>query len=132
MKKIIVSSIVTVVILLGGSAKAKNIDKNTEANLVKICQALKSDSKLKLHSAIKDSGIKDSGIKIKEISEGLVFDGYEPVTFAIFNNAQNTAEFMARHSGADYEALLAKLEKSNMISKVSVYKILMFPSNFGL
>jgi hypothetical protein len=104
MKKIIISSIVTVVILLAGSAKAKNIDKNTEANLVKICQALKSDSKLKLHSAIKDSGI-----KVKEISEGLVCNGYDPVTFAIFNNAQNTAKFMARQSGADYEALLAKL-----------------------
>jgi hypothetical protein len=103
-EKTIISSIVTVVILLGGSAKVKNTDKNTEANLIKICQALKSDSKLKLHSAIKDSGI-----KFTEISEGLVCDGYEPVTFAIFNNAQNTAKFMARQSGADYEALSAKL-----------------------
>jgi hypothetical protein len=104
MKKIIICSIITVGVFLVGSAQAKHIDKNTEANLIKICEALKSDSKLKLHVAIKDSGI-----KAKAIREGLICNGYDPVSFAIINNAQNTAKFMARKSRADYEALLAKL-----------------------
>ena len=104
MKKIIIGSILTAGILLTCNAQAKYIDKNTEANLVKICKAVKSDSKIKLHIAIRDSGI-----KAKEISEGLVCNGYDPVTFAMVNNAQNTAKYMAIKSGTDHEALLAKL-----------------------
>lgn len=104
MKKIIIGSILTAGILLAGSAQANYIDKNTEANLVEICEAIKSNSTLKVHSAIKNSGI-----KAKEISEGLVCNGYDAVSFAIMNNAQNTAKFMARKSGVNYDALLAKL-----------------------
>ena len=104
MKKIIIGSIITAGILLAGSAQAKYIDKNTEANLVNICEAIKSNSKIKLHLAIKNSGI-----KAREISKGLVCNGYDPVTFAMISNAQNTAKYMARKGGGDYEALLAKL-----------------------
>ncbi|MFT6990840.1 MAG: hypothetical protein ACJASL_002823 [Paraglaciecola sp.] len=104
MNKIIIGSIVAAGILLSGSAQAKYIDKSTEANLVKICEAIKSDSKLRVNRAIKNSGI-----KAKEISKGLVCNGYDPVTFAMLNNAQKTAKFMAHKSGVDYEALLAKL-----------------------
>jgi hypothetical protein len=104
MKKFIIGSIITAGILLAGSAQAKYIDKNTEANLVKICEAIKSNSKVKVHIAIRDSGI-----TAKAVSKGLVCNGYDPVTFAIKNKAQNTAKFMARKGNADYEALLAKL-----------------------
>jgi hypothetical protein len=104
MKKIIIGSIITAGIFLAGSAQANYIDKGTEAHLVKICEAIKSDSKIKLHIAIRNSGI-----STKAISEGLVCNGYDPVTFAIVNKAQSTAKFMARKSGVDYEALLAKL-----------------------
>lgn len=104
MKKIVLGSILTVGILLAGSAQANYIDKNLEANLVKICEAIKSDSKLKVNQAIKNSGI-----RAKTVSQGLVCNGYDPVTFAIVNNAQNTAKYMARKGGVDYEALLAKL-----------------------
>ncbi len=104
MKKIIIGSILTVGIFLAGSAQANYMDKNTEANLVEICEAIKSDSKLKVHLAIKNSGI-----KARSISKGLVCNGHDPVSFAMINNAQNTAKFMARKSGVDYDALLAKL-----------------------
>ncbi|PKG93051.1 DUF3718 domain-containing protein [Paraglaciecola sp. MB-3u-78] len=104
MKKIIIASLLTAGILLAGSAQANNIDKNIETHLVKICEAIKSDSKLKVNRAIKRSGI-----KARTISQGLVCNGYDPVTFALVNKAQNTAKFMARKSGVNYEALLAKL-----------------------
>lgn len=104
MKKIIVGVILTLGILVAGSAQAKHIDKNTEANLVKICGAIKSDSKIKLHTAIRYSGI-----KAKEIIEGLVCNGYDPVSFAMVNNAQNTARYMAIKSANDYSALLTNL-----------------------
>lgn len=104
MNKIIIGSIITAAILLAGNAQAKYIDKDTEAHLIKICEAIKSDSKIKLHIAIRDSSI-----SAKAISEGLVCNGYDPVTFAIVNKAENTAKFMARKGNVDYEALLAKL-----------------------
>jgi len=104
MKKIIIGSIITAGILLTGSAQAKYIDKNTEAHLVKICEAIKSNSKIKLHIAIRDSGI-----NAKAVSKGLVCNGYDPVTFAIVNKAKNTAKFMARKGNVDYAAQLAKL-----------------------
>jgi hypothetical protein len=72
--------------------------------LIKICEAIRSDNKLKVHRAIKNSGI-----KAKAISKGLVCNGYDSVTFAMVNNAPNTAQFMARKGGVDYKALLAKL-----------------------
>ena len=97
-------SILAASILLAGNVQANHIDKNTEANLVKICEAIKSDSKLQVHRAIKNSGI-----RAKEVSKGLVCNGYDPVTFAMINNAQSTAKFMARKGGLDYDALLAKL-----------------------
>jgi len=104
MKKIIIGSIITAGILLAGSAQANSIDKNTETNLIKICKAIKSDNKLKVHRAIKNSGF-----KAKTISEGLVCNGQDSVTFALVNNAPNTAKYLARKSGVDYAALLAKL-----------------------
>lgn len=104
MKKIIIGSMLAASILLAGSAQANHIDKNTEVNLVKICEAIKSDSKIRVHVAIKNSGI-----KAKKVSEGLVCNGHDSVTFAMTNNAQNTAKFMARKGGVDYDALLAKL-----------------------
>jgi len=104
MKKIIIGSIITAGILLASSAQAKYIDKGTEENLVKICEAIQSDSKIKLHIAIRNSGI-----NVKNIAKGLVCNGYDPVTFAIVSKAENTAKFMARKGNVDYDALLAKL-----------------------
>jgi hypothetical protein len=104
MKKIIFGSILTAGILLTGNAHANSIDKSTEAHLVKICEAIKSDNALKLHHAIKNSGV-----RARIIGQGLVCNGYDPVSFAIVNNAKTTAKFMARKSGVDYETLLAKL-----------------------
>jgi hypothetical protein len=104
MKKIIIGSLLTAGILLAGSVQAKSMNKNLEAHLVKICEAIRSDSKIKLHIAIRDSGI-----KTKAISKGLVCNGYDPVTFAIVSKAENTAKFMASKGNVDYEALLAKL-----------------------
>jgi hypothetical protein len=104
MNKIIIGSILTAGILLAGNAQANYIDKGTEAHLIKICEAIKSDNKLKLHRAIRNSGI-----KTRMVSEGLVCNGYDPVTFAIVSNAQNTGQYLARKSGVNYEVLLTKL-----------------------
>lgn len=104
MKKIIIGSIITAGILLAGSAQANYINEHAESKLVRVCEAIQSDSKIKLHIAIRDSGV-----NAKAISKGLVCNGYDPVTFAMVNKAQKTGRFLAKISGVDYEALLAKL-----------------------
>ncbi|MGS2719783.1 DUF3718 domain-containing protein [Paraglaciecola aestuariivivens] len=104
MKKLILGSIITAGVLLTGTAQAKYIDKQTEAKLVEICQALKSDSKIRVHKAIKKSGF-----KARAISKGLVCNGYDAVTFAMINNAENSAKFIAKKGNINYNELIAKL-----------------------
>ena len=104
MNKLLISSIITAGILLAGNAQASKIDTTTENNLIKICEAIKSDSALKLHTAIRNSGI-----QTKQISNGLVCNGADPVSFALANDAQKTAKFMAKRSNADSQKFLAKL-----------------------
>lgn len=104
MKKIILGSIITASILLTGAVQAKAIDKKLEAKLIKVCEAIKSDSKIKVYKAIKNSGI-----KARVISNGLVCNGYDPVTFAIIHSAENTAKYIARKGDENYQARLAKL-----------------------
>jgi len=104
MNKLLISSIITAGILLAGNAQASKIDTTTENNLIKICEAIKSDSALKLHTAIRNSGI-----QTKQISNGLVCNGADPVSFALANDAKNTAKYLAKKSNVNYENVLAKL-----------------------
>ncbi len=103
MKKLILGSIITAAVLLTGSVQAKYIDKKTEASLVEICHALKSNSKIRVHKAIKKSGF-----KARAISRGLVCNGYDAVSFAMQHNADNSAKFIARKGNVDFDAMLAK------------------------
>ena len=96
MKKVIISTIITAGILLAGSAQAKNvIDPATETNLVEVCEAIKSDSVIKVNVAIRDSGL-----GMKQITKGLVCNGYDPVSFALANDAEKTAKYMAAQEEA--------------------------------
>ena len=105
MKKVIfVSILLSGAILLAGSAQANYISLDMEQRLVKICEALKSDSKIKLHKAVKKSGL-----SYKKVANGLVCNGVDPVTFALSNNSSKTAELMAIRGKVDYDSLLVNL-----------------------
>lgn len=104
MKKLLISSIITAGILLAGNAQAVSLDSVTEGNLVKICNAIKSDSLLKVKVAVKESGI-----NIREIADGLVCNGADPVSFALANAAEKTAKYMAKKSNVNFAELVAKL-----------------------
>ena len=104
MKKVIFSSIITAGILLAGSTQAKVIDPATESNLVEVCEAIKSDSVIKLNVAIRDSGL-----GMKQIAKGLVCNGYDPVNFALANDATKTAQYMAKKSTDKNQEMVAKL-----------------------
>jgi hypothetical protein len=102
-KNLIIVSVLSSFLLLG-AAQAQAIDKSTEDKLVGICKALQSNSKAKLHRVIKQSNL-----SYKKISEGLVCNGMDPVTFALRSNAHKTAQLFAHKSKQDYHAILAKL-----------------------
>ena len=104
MKKIILIGILTTNIALAGTAQAQYIDPVMENKLVRVCEAIQSNSKFKLRNAIKNSRV-----DVKRLNKGLVCNGYDPVTFAIVSNAENTGKYMASKSNVDYDALLAKL-----------------------
>lgn len=104
MKNVIISTILTAGILVAGSLQAKTIDPSLERDLVKICEAIKSDSVIKVVKSVKNSSV-----GIKQIAEGLVCNGHDPVSFAMANDALKTAQYMAKKSRVDYQALVAKL-----------------------
>ena len=104
MKKNLVIAGLVSSFLLFNVAQAQAVDLATEKQLVKICQALQSNNKNKLHRVITKSPW-----TYKNISEGLVCNGMDPVTFALRNNAPKTAQMFAHKSNLDYQTLLAKL-----------------------
>jgi hypothetical protein len=104
MKKLLISTIITAGILLAGNAQASNIDSVVEGKLVKVCEAIKSDSPIKVKSAVLKSGV-----EMKQIANSLVCNGVDPVSFALANDAEKTAKYLAQKSNANYEQLVAKL-----------------------
>ncbi|MFT5815002.1 MAG: hypothetical protein ACJA0T_001719 [Colwellia sp.] len=104
MKKLLISSIIASGILLAGNAQASNIDSVVESKLVKVCVAIQSDSLIKVKTAVRNSGI-----TMKQIAKGLVCNGADPVNFALANDAEKTAEYMAKKSNINYKELVAKL-----------------------
>lgn len=104
MKKILISTIITAGMFLAGNAQASNMNAVTEGNLVKVCNAIKSDSLIKVKVAVQESGI-----SIREIADGLVCNGFDPVSFALANDAEKTAKYMAKNSNVNHQVLVAKL-----------------------
>ena len=104
MKKLLISSIITSGILLAGNAQASYIDPVTESKLVKVCEAIKSDSIFKLNTAVRDSGV-----AMTQIAKGLVCNGADPVSFALANDAEKTAKYIAKKGNVNHQDFLAKL-----------------------
>jgi hypothetical protein len=65
-----------------------------EASLVKVCEALQSNNKLKLKNAIENTRINK-----RTMSKKLKCNGMDPVSFALSVNADKTAGLVAKYSG---------------------------------
>lgn len=84
-------------------AKSQVFPSHLEATLVEVCQAIKSDSRVKLHSAIKRSGL-----SYRAIHKGLKCNGVDIMTFASVSNAMKNSDFLARRMTRSQQELLAK------------------------
>lgn len=107
MKKLLLVALVAVGSMItsssfAGQSKAAYMDPVLEKSLVKICKALKSNNKLRLMRAIKNSRLKPEAI-----SEGLVCNGQDPFTFALLHSADNTASYLAKRVNKDISSMLA-------------------------
>ena len=90
-----------------GHATQKSVvfEPHVEHKLVKVCEALQSNNRFELRSAIKSTGLSN-----KSIAEGLVCNGMDSVTFALSVNATNTASYLAQRSDLKYNELMSKTQ----------------------
>lgn len=102
-KSVFIVSVVSSVFLFNVS-HVHAMDKNMEEKLVKVCEALQSDSRIRLKQAMSNV---PAGYK--EIARGLVCNGMDAISFALHNKAEKTAKFLANRSHIDYDELVAKL-----------------------
>lgn len=102
MKKLVLVSTIIAGVFASGMANAA-IDPSTEAKLVKVCKALKSDSRLQVHKAIKQSRL-----GYRQIAKGLVCDGQDAINYALSNGAVKSASLVAQKANVDIDGLLAK------------------------
>lgn len=95
----------TILTLTAGatSASAEQYPKEMEESLIKVCKAIKSDSRFKLKSAVKATGL-----KMRDLYKGLVCNGEDMLTFAATHNAKKTGVFIAKRVNAEPTMLTAK------------------------
>ena len=84
-------------------ANAAPYPKHIEKNLIAVCEAVKSDSRLKLHRAVKVSGF-----NMRSLHEGFMCNGQDMLTFALTHNASKNAQLIARRINASPSVLTAK------------------------
>jgi hypothetical protein len=104
MKNLMIAGAFGFTTLCATSVSAEYIEPYMERKLVRVCEAIKSDSRIRLNVAIKQSGL-----NARRLAKGLVCNGHDPVTFAALNNANKTGVLMANRLNVDYQELLAKL-----------------------
>lgn len=61
-----------------------------EKRLVRVCEAIQSDSKGKLNAALRSSRI-----SYQQLSDGLVCNGMDAISFALHSGAMKNAELIA-------------------------------------
>jgi hypothetical protein len=103
MKKAILVTTMLSTLFFTGFTQAKSLDKYTTEKLVNVCEAIKSDNRIKLKKAVEATNV-----SYKHLAKGLVCNGMSPVQFALANKADKTAHYLASRSNNDFLPMLAK------------------------
>lgn len=85
------------------AAQAGGYPKEMENDLIAVCEAVKSDSRLKL-----DRAVKATGLSMRDLHEGLVCNSEDMITFALTHNATKNGALIARRVSAEPSVLTAK------------------------
>jgi len=106
-KSIALAGLLFTVLATSNAQAASNITlasaSSSEANLVRVCKALKSNSRLQLLKAVKRTRV-----GYREIAKGLVCNGKSAYEFAQLHNADKTAGLLARKGNLNEDGMLAK------------------------
>jgi len=99
------SATLSMALLTSTSAFAAShfVKPSTEKNLVKICQAIQSDSHVKYNRALKRAGLRN-----RDVANGVVCNGLSAIDFAVVNGSDRTARTLALAGGEVSEGLVAK------------------------
>ncbi|WP_394221782.1 DUF3718 domain-containing protein [Alteromonas gracilis] len=89
--------------LTATAANANSYPMEIENELIAVCKAVKSDSRLKLRRAIKATGL-----TTRELYKGLVCNGQDMMTFAATHSASRTAQHIAARVNAKPSVLTAQ------------------------
>ncbi|NCP66531.1 MAG: DUF3718 domain-containing protein [Paraglaciecola sp.] len=103
MKKAMVVTTMLSTLLFTGFTQAKSLDKYTTEKLVNVCEAIKSDSRIRLKKAVEATNT-----SYKNLAKGLVCNGMDTVQFALAHQANKTANYLASRSHIEHQAMLAK------------------------
>ena len=90
-------------IAAAGEAQAAGLPVAMEAKLVAVCEAIKKDSRIALHKAVKNSGV-----SYRVLANGLVCNGQDMYSFAMNNEANETGALIAKRTNLDERSLTAK------------------------
>lgn len=101
-KVLLIASAVASLSFVSSHVNAETLSPSLEKDLTRICQALKSDSKLALHRAVKRSRL-----SYRQIDDGLVCNGLSARDFALTHNAENTANMLASRAATNSGMLAA-------------------------
>ncbi len=88
------------------AVQAKSVPLYMEKKLVAVCQAIKDDDKIALRRAVNKSGV-----DYQQLAQGLVCNGMDMYSFAMYHNAGKTGNVIARRTRLDeqYDGMVAKL-----------------------
>lgn len=89
-KSLSILTTLTYLSFVAAPASAANFDKSLEDDLIKICEAVKSDSKLKLNRSLKNTHL-----DYRTVAKGLVCNGMPVYDFAQKHQAKSTADLLA-------------------------------------
>ncbi|WP_412725250.1 DUF3718 domain-containing protein [Alteromonas sp. D210916BOD_24] len=85
------------------SASANSYPKEMEKELIAVCKAVKSDSRLRLNFAVKATGL-----SMRDLHKGLVCNGEDMLAFASTHGATKTGALIAKRVKIAPDVLTAK------------------------
>lgn len=89
--------------VLAGSASAKAYPRAMEHQLIAVCQAIKSDNRLALTRAVKQTRL-----SYRQLNKGLLCNGQDMLSFALTHNSAITSELIARRTNSRAGTLTAQ------------------------
>lgn len=70
---------------------------------LRLCKAVRSNNKLHLHLTLKREGV-----SYQQMQDGLVCNGQDPITFAMYSGSERVAHVIAENTELDAATTLAK------------------------